>query len=64
MQASLLHSGLRYLPLQPSDWMFKVPNDWSWAERALRIGVRFSMLEEIMVDYYPSLAWTDRPPIT
>jgi hypothetical protein len=64
LQASLLHSGLRYLPLQPSDWMFKVPNDWSWAERALRIGVRFSMLEEIMVDYYPSLAWTDRPPIT
>ena len=61
IQCSLLHSGLRYLPLQPSDWLFKVPNDWSWAERMLRIGVRFAMLEEVMVDYYPSQRWTDRP---
>ena len=61
IQCSLLHSGLGYLPLQPSDWLFKVPNDWSWAERMLRIGVRFAMLEEVMVDYYPSQRWTDRP---
>lgn len=63
IQCSLLHAGLRYLPLQPSDWLFGVPNDWSWAERMLRIGVRFAMLEEVMVDYYPSQRWTDRPEI-
>jgi hypothetical protein len=60
MQATLMHAGLRFLPLQPSDWMFGVPNDWSLAERMLRIGVRFAYTEQPVVDYYPSFAWTDR----
>jgi hypothetical protein len=60
MQASLLHSGLRFLPLQPNDWVFGVPNDSSLLERMLRIGVRFSMLEEPVVDYYPSQLWSGR----
>jgi Glycosyl transferase family 2 len=60
-QCSLIHAGLSFLPLQPSDWLFDIPNDWSLAERMLRIGVRFAMLEQPVVDYYPSLLWTDRP---
>ena len=60
MQASLLHAGLRFLPLQPSDWVFGVPNDSSLLERMLRIGVRFSMVEETVADYYPSQLWSDR----
>jgi len=61
IQGSLLHGGLRYLPLQPTDWLFGVPNDWSLAERMLRIGVRFAMLEEVVVDYYPGTLWKTRP---
>jgi glycosyltransferase involved in cell wall biosynthesis len=57
-QSSLLHAGLRFLPLQPSDWVFGIPNDSSLLERMLRIGVRFSMLEEPVVDYYPSQLWS------
>ena len=60
IQSSLLHAGLRFMPLQPTDWMFGIPNDMSLLERMLRIGVRFSMLEETVVDYYPSQLWTDR----
>jgi hypothetical protein len=60
MQTSLLHAGLRFLPLQPSDWVFGVPNDVSLLERMLRIGVRFSMLEEAVVDYYPSRLWSEQ----
>jgi hypothetical protein len=60
IQTSLLHAGLRFLPLQPSDWVFGVPNDVSLLERMLRIGVRFSMLEESVVDYYPSRLWSER----
>lgn len=60
MQSSLLHVGLRFLPLQPSDWVFGVPNDISLLDRMLRIGVRFSMLEESVVDYYPSQLWSER----
>jgi hypothetical protein len=29
----------------PSDWLFDVTNDWSMADKMLRIGVRFAMLE-------------------
>ncbi len=29
-QCSLFHGALRYLPLQPTDWLFGVPNDWAW----------------------------------
>jgi Glycosyl transferase family 2 len=60
MQASLLHAGLRFLPLQPSDWVFDVPNDVSLLDRMLRIGVRFSFLDEAVVDYYPSRLWSER----
>jgi hypothetical protein len=60
MQAALFHAGLRFLPLEPSDWVFGVPNDWSLADRMLRIGVRFAMIEEPVVDLYPHHLWTER----
>jgi Glycosyl transferase family 2 len=59
-QCALLHAGLRFMPMEPSDWLFGVPNDSSLLERMLRIGVRFAMIEEPVVDYYPSTLWTDR----
>jgi len=59
-QSSLLHECLRSMPMQPTDWMFGIANDISLLERMLRIGVRFSMVEETVVDYYPSGLWTDR----
>lgn len=62
LQSSLLHGGLRFMSMQPSDWLFDIPNDWSLAERMLRIGVRFSMLDERVVDYYPSALWRGREP--
>ena len=63
-QCSLIHGGLRHFPLEPSDWLFGIPSDWAWAERMLRIGVRFAMVEQVMVDYFPSHRWTDRPEIS
>ncbi|MFZ0040368.1 MAG: glycosyltransferase [Solirubrobacteraceae bacterium] len=63
LQSSLIHSGLRYLPLQPTDWLFGIAHDGGLVERMLRIGVRFAMLDDVVFDYYPSLFWTDRPAI-
>jgi hypothetical protein len=60
IQCSVIHAGLRFLALQPTDWLFGIPNDWSLAERMLRIGTRFAMLEQPVVDYYPSYWWSDR----
>jgi hypothetical protein len=61
IQCSLLHGGLRYMPLEPTDWIFRVPNDWGLADRMLRVGVRFAMLDEVVVEYYPSQLWKTRP---
>jgi hypothetical protein len=60
LQAALLHAGLQYLPLEPSDWVFGIPSDWSLAERMLRIGISFAMLEEPVVDVYPHHLWGER----
>lgn len=62
LQASVLHRGLRFMSMQPTDWMFGIPNDWSLGERMLRIGVRFSMIEETVVDTYPSALWGSHRP--
>jgi hypothetical protein len=37
--SALFHAGLRYLPLEPTDWLLRVPNDCGLADRILRIGV-------------------------
>lgn len=59
----LARAGLRFLPLQATDWLFEIPHDGGLLERMLRIGVRFAMLNDVVWDYYPSLLWTDRPAI-
>ena len=59
----MIHSGLRYMPLQPTDWLFGIAHDSGLVERMLRIGVRFAMHDEVVWDYYPALYWTDRPAI-
>jgi hypothetical protein len=60
LQCSLIHGGLRFMSMQPTDWLFDIPNDWALAERMLRIGVRFAMLDETVLDYYPSTLWPAR----
>ena len=57
LQASLVHAGLSFLSMQPSDWVFGIPNDSSLLERMLRIGVRFALAEDSVCDYFPSSLW-------
>ncbi len=40
--------------------MFEEPYDWSLARRMIRAGARFSMLEEVVLEYYPSRFWAPR----
>jgi glycosyltransferase involved in cell wall biosynthesis len=40
--------------------LFGEPGDWHRARRMLRSGVRFSMVDEIVFDYYPGLLWGRR----
>jgi hypothetical protein len=49
-QASIYHSGLRFFEAELSDAIYAEPGDWSKCRRMLRAGVRFGMIDEIVVD--------------
>lgn len=50
MQAALYHAGLRFFEAELSDAIYDEPSDWSKCRRMLRAGVRFGMIDEIVVD--------------
>jgi hypothetical protein len=50
LQAALYHSGLRYFESELSDAIYEEPSDWSKCRRMVRAGVRFGMIDEIVVD--------------
>ncbi len=60
VQVLLYHASLRFFEMELADELFSMPGDWSLAERMLRCGVRFGMLDDVVTDYYPSWSWTPR----
>jgi hypothetical protein len=50
MQAAIYHSGLRFFEAELSDAIYDEPSDWSKCRRMIRAGVRFGMIEKIVVD--------------
>jgi glycosyltransferase involved in cell wall biosynthesis len=65
LQASIYHAGLAEIfECELSDAVFRVPSDWSMCRRMMRAGVRIAMVDEEVVDLYPSRQWTrwDEPP--
>jgi len=57
LQASLFHRGMRIFQHQLTDAIFGDPGDWAWVRRMMRAGVRIGMIDEVVVDYYPSQLW-------
>jgi hypothetical protein len=64
VQAGLLHRGLRIFDRELL--VFGKAGDWAWMRRMLRLGVRIGMIDDVVVDYYPSNRWgtPDREPGT
>lgn len=58
-QAALVHGGLRFLPMQLGSGALGVPGDWSMCRRMRRAGVRFTKLDDVVVDYHPSRLWSE-----
>ena len=52
--AGMHHAGLRFLGRELFAADFGVPGDWFLAERMLRAGVRFGMVDSVLADMYPS----------
>lgn len=64
MQAALLHRCLRTFTHEFE--VFGDGGDWVWIRRMLRVGVKIGMIDDVVVDYYPSNRWgtPDREPDT
>jgi hypothetical protein len=57
--AALMHGGLRFFERELVAAHLGVPGDVFMLERMLRVGVRFAMLDEAVLDYFPSTLWRD-----
>jgi glycosyl transferase family 2 len=54
LQAAIYHSGLRFFGLELTDALYEEPNDWSLCRRMLRAGVRFGIVDQVVVDKHES----------
>jgi Glycosyl transferase family 2 len=66
---ALMHGGLRFFERELVAAHLQIPGDIYMLERMLRVGVRFAMLDEVVLDYFPSRLWesvgdAERPPRT
>jgi hypothetical protein len=52
--SAMYHSGLRFLQRELFAADLGLPGDWYLAERMLRAGVRFAMIDGVLADIYPS----------
>jgi hypothetical protein len=57
---ALVHGGLRFLERELVAASLGLPGDVYMLERALRCGVRFALLDEVVLDYFPSTLWKPR----
>jgi hypothetical protein len=57
LQTALFHRGLRMFPYELLDAVFGDPEDWAWIRRMVRVGVKMGMIDDVIVDYYPSQLW-------
>jgi uncharacterized coiled-coil protein SlyX len=54
LQTALFHAGLSFFQMEPADYLFEEPNDWSLCRRMMQAGVRFGMVDAILADKYES----------
>lgn len=54
LQTALYHAGLSFFQMEPADYLYAEPNDWSLCRRMLQAGVRFGMVDRILADKYES----------
>jgi LPS sulfotransferase NodH len=54
---ALVHTGLRFFERELIAAHLELPGDMYTLERMLRAGVRFALLDEVVLDYFPSTLW-------
>jgi cellulose synthase/poly-beta-1,6-N-acetylglucosamine synthase-like glycosyltransferase len=61
LQAAIYHAGLSFMELELGHAIFGKPNDWGLVHRMMRVGVRMGMVDEVSVDFWPSLRHLPQP---
>jgi len=61
LQAAIYHAGLSFMELELGHAIFGKPNDWGLVHRMMRVGVRIGMVDEVSVDFWPSLRHLPQP---
>jgi LPS sulfotransferase NodH len=59
---ALVHMGLRFFERELIVAHLELPGDMYMLERMLRAGVRFALLDEVVLDYFPSTLWQAPEP--
>jgi hypothetical protein len=54
---ALMHGELRFFERELVAASLEIPGDMYLLERMLRTGVRFAMLDDVVLDYFPSTLW-------
>lgn len=57
LQASIMHTDMRFICAELGDAVFRVVGDWSRIRRMMRIGVRMGMIDDVVLHYYPGQLW-------
>jgi hypothetical protein len=57
LQASLMHTDMRFICAELSDAVFGEPGDWSRIRRMMRIGVRMGMVDQVVARIFPNHWW-------
>jgi trehalose 2-sulfotransferase len=59
---ALVHGGLGFFERELIAAHLEMPGDMYMLARMLRVGVRFAMLDEVVLDYFPSTLWERSDP--
>lgn len=57
LQAAILHRGIRFFDTELGDATFDIVGDWARVRRMVRAGVRIGMVNDVVLDYYPTSLW-------
>lgn len=57
LNSSIMHAGLRFVTAELGEAVFGIVGDWARIRKMMRIGARIGMVDEVVLDYYPSSLW-------
>jgi Glycosyl transferase family 2 len=58
LTCSIAHAEMRFIASELGDALFGRYGDWARVRRMMRVGVRMGMIDDVVLDYYPSKLWT------